>query len=124
MENTIKELLAAGMSPNDIYQTAARLQADENEAKEKARQEALHKMFSAAMEYMALIGHAEERTPEELEETIKYFDKLFPEQILPFLNEIKTETHEPVKVKISANCSSPRNSIFEDLLEEILKIEG
>lgn len=124
MENTIKELLAAGMSPDDIYQTAARLQADENEAKEKARQEALHKMFSAAMEYMALIGQAEERTPEELEETIKYFDKLFPEQILPFLNELKTETHEPVKVKISSNCSSPRNSIFEDLLEEILKIEG
>jgi hypothetical protein len=124
MENTIRELLVAGMSPEDIYHAAAKLQAEANEAKEQARQEALHKMFSAAMDYMALIGHPEERTPEELETAMKIFDKLFPEQILPFLNGIKTETHEPIKVKISANPSSPRNAIFEELLKEIAKIEG
>ena len=124
MENTIKELLAAGMSPDDIYQTAARLQADVDEAKVKERKEALHKMFSAAMEYMALIGYAEERTPEELEELITFFDKVFPEQILPFLDEIKGEVQNPVKVTVSANPSSPRKSIFEELFEEITKIEG
>lgn len=124
MENTIKELLAAGMSPDDIYQTAARLQADANEAKEKERKEALHKMFSAAMEYMALIGHPEKRTPEELEELIAFFDKAFPEQILPLLDEIKGEGQNPVEVKVSANPSSPRKTIFDELLEEITKIEG
>ena len=122
MENTIKELLAAGMSPDDIFQTAARIQNEQEENHKKKIEEAKDRIFEAYANYLALVGVPDEEIKKiQWDQISAAFDKMI-ELFLPFFNSGQTEIHNPFTVLISDNGSSGRKNVFEELFDTILEI--
>lgn len=122
MENAIRELLAAGMSPEDIMLTAARIQNEQEENHKKKIEEAKDRIFEAYANYLALVGVPDEEIKKiQWDQISAAFDKMI-ELFLPFFNSGQTEIHNPFKVLISDNGSSGRKNVFEELFDTILEI--
>lgn len=123
MEKLIRELLDAGISPEDMASMATKIK-NETEAKEKA----LKKAETALLEAMANYLEAQGVPYEVIEKTdwklvSKQMNKMM-QMFLPIFNSDKTNTHEPIKVIISEATESNGDDVFETLtkiLDEMIE---
>lgn len=128
MENKIRELLAEGLTPEDIMKAASTIA--ENDAKEKKAEaerlkkldEAKRNLYKAANEYMIIAGIPVDKQS-SYEDFSSMWDSVMDRLFLPIFNREQTNTRQPIKVFISEETESNSDDVFETLLTILKSVE-